>query len=66
MKLFTFSPLHAIIQTEIIRIKTKLKNNIMKQYIKLFMLALSITCNLEASLPVQYWNNNIKKPKSTI
>jgi hypothetical protein len=30
------------------------------------MLALSITCNLQASLPVQYWNDNVHKPKSSI
>ena len=38
----------------------------MKQYINLFMLALSFTCSLQASLPVKYWNDNVHKPKSTI
>ena len=38
----------------------------MKQYINFFILALSISCNLQASLPVQYWNDNVHKPKSTI
>src|SRR3989339_93245 len=38
----------------------------MKQHIIFFMLALSISCDLQASLPVQYWNDNVHKPKSTI
>lgn len=38
----------------------------MKQYINFLIITLSITFNLQASLPVKYWNDNVDKPKSTI
>ena len=38
----------------------------MKNQIYIFVVIAAFTSGLQASLPVQYWNDNVKKPKSSI
>jgi len=38
----------------------------MKKQIYIFMCITALASGLQASLPVQYWNDNVKKPKSSI